>query len=322
MEKRFRLRSRLGLVLVSALAIVGLATQSVAAQSTPPPGPQNGSAGLQGTVQTPPPKTAPTIATPVTGQSFNRLPVTVSGLCTTGLLVKIFANNVFVGSVLCGNGSYTIQIDLFEGQNDLVARIFDALDQPGPDSNIVTVTYSNNQFNETGIPLLRLSSIYARRGANPGETLNWPITISGGTAPYAISVDWGDGKPATLYSAPFAGSLNISHVYDNAGTYVVIVKGTDKNGLTAFLQLVAQANGAVGQSGNDQGDGKDKEIIIKVIWIPAAFLLALLPLSFWLGRRYELLHLRRSIERASQKSDEDEELEPEPEAKDDKAKGK
>jgi hypothetical protein len=315
-NKRFQ--SRLGLILVSVLAIVGLATSTVNAQSTPPPGPQNGSAGLQGTVQTPPPKNAPTIATPATGQSFNKLPVTVSGLCTSGLLVKIFANNVFVGSVLCGNGSYTVQIDLFEGQNDLVARIFDALDQPGPDSNIVTVTYSNNQFNETGIPLLRLSSIFARRGANPGETLNWPITISGGTSPYAISVDWGDGKPATLYSAPFAGSLNISHVYDNAGTYVIIVKGTDKNGLTAFLQLVAQANGAVGQSGTGDKDGKDKEIIIKVIWIPAAFLLALLPLSFWLGRRYELLSLRRSIDRAG-RSDDDEDEEPEPEAKSDKA---
>jgi hypothetical protein len=293
-----RRRNRIGAILAACLLCLQFMTTPVQAQAPPAPNPQTGSAGLQGTVPTPAPTIAPTITAPKTGQTFTNMPITVAGLCSGDLLVKIFANNVFIGSVVCQNGSYTVQVSLLEGRNDLVARQFDALDQPSPDSNIVTVTYTNNQFGGGGVPLLTLSSIYARRGANPGEQLVWPITINGGTPPYAISIDWGDGKPPTLYSEPFAGTFTASHVYDRPGTYIVIVKATDKDGQTAFLQLVGQANGAVGQAG--RGEDKSEggiQIIVRVIWIPAALLIPLIALSFWLGRRYELSVLRKRLER-------------------------
>jgi hypothetical protein len=262
--------------------------------------PKNGSAGLQGTVPTPPPKNAATITTPSNGASFNKLPITVAGLCEAGLLIKIFANNVFVGSALCVNGSYTLQVDLFEGRNDLVARIFDALDQPGPDSNVVTVTYHNDQFGGSSSQLLTLSSIYARRGASPGEKLNWPIIISGGVGPYALSTDWGDGKPPTVQSEQFAGNVTISHTYDTAGTYIVIVRATDKNGATAFLQLVGQANGAVTQSTEKSGSGLTSTVTT-VVWVPAAISIPLIISTFWLGRRYELSQLRKRLEHPNEK---------------------
>jgi hypothetical protein len=226
------------------------------------------------------------------------MPITVTGLCLNDLLVKIFTNNIFIGSVVCDHGSYRIQVSLLDGRNDLIARQFDNLDQPSPDSNVVTVSYNNNQFATTGIPLLTLSSIYARRGANPGEQLVWPITINGGVPPYALSMDWGDGKPATLYSVPIAGTVSTNHVYDSPGTYVVIAKATDKNGQTAYLQLVGQANGAVTQSG--RAEDKDKggiRVIVRVIWIPAALMIPLIILAFWLGRKYELSVLRKRLER-------------------------
>jgi hypothetical protein len=297
MRRVFR---KAGFLLVG-IAVCAIALHATAFAAVPlPQNPQDGAAGLQGTVPTPAPKDPATIIHPTNGSSFTTLPITVDGLCTTGLLIKVFSNNVFVGSALCKSGSYTLQVDLFEGRNDLVARIFDALDQPGPDSNVVTVTYTNNQFVSTGITPLTLSSIYARRGANPGETLNWPITINGGTAPYAVSVDWGDGKPATLYSEPFAGNFNISHVYDTSGTYVVTIKATDKNGLTAFLQLVGQANGAVTQS-DDKSKGGLVSTKTAVVWVPAALSIPLIISSFWLGRRYELTELRKRLERPTQK---------------------
>lgn len=288
---------RLALLVAVVFLTVALPAQVLA--GIPAPGPGEGSAGLQGRVQTPAPTSAATIATPSNGQSFGRMPVTVNGLCTSGLLIKIFANNIFIGSALCNNGSYTLQVDLFDGRNDLVARQFDALDQPGPDSNIVTVTYNNSAFENLNVPLLSLTSIYARKGANPGDTLLWPITIAGGTPPYAISVDWGDGKGQSLYSQAFAGTFNIDHIYQNAGQYVVIIKATDKNGLTAFLQLVGQANGAAapqdGQGSTSKG-GNSVVTIVKVLWIPAALLIPLILLSFWLGRRYELSALRKHLE--------------------------
>ena len=279
---------------------LGLLAAPVFAAAPPAENPKQGSAGVQGTVPTPPPDVAATIITPTNGSSFSRNPIQVNGLCTTDLLVKMFSNNVFVGSALCVNGSYNVQIDLFEGRNDLVARIFDALDQPGPDSNVVTVNYHNDQFAGLGVQLLTLSSIYARRGANPGEELVWPITIAGGTGPYALSVDWGDGKPVSLQSEQFPGGVNVKHTYDTAGTYVVIVKATDKNGMTAFLQLVGQANGAVTQ-GTQESDNGLVATSTAVIWIPAAISIPLIISTFWLGRRYQLTVLRKQLEHSEKK---------------------
>src|ERR1039458_1665129 len=106
------------------------------------PGPGSGSIGLQGTISTAPPTRGATIAIPSNGAVFTAVPITVSGLCPSNLLVKIFSNNIFVGSTVCSNGSYSLQVDLFGGRNGLVARVYDSLGQAGPDSNTVTVTFN------------------------------------------------------------------------------------------------------------------------------------------------------------------------------------
>lgn len=262
--------------------------------------PQSGAVGLEGTISTDPPKRAATITTPGNGATFSATPVTVAGLCPDGTLVKIFDNNVFVGSALCQRGSYSLQIDLFGGQNVLVARVFDALDQPGPDSNIVTVTFNDAQFAQFG-SRVSLTSAFARRGAFPGTELTWPINLAGGVGPYAISIDWGDGSAPQLLSLTGPGSFDIKHKYTNAGYYRVIVRATDKNGTTAFLQLVAVANGAT-QTGTASGDDKSSsgQLQTIVIWWPVLLMLPLIFLAFWLGRRHQLQVLRQELESAKQ----------------------
>lgn len=260
--------------------------------------PQSGAIGVEGIIPSAPPTRGATITTPSNGQSFGRNPITVSGLCPDGLLIKVFSNEVFVGSVMCVRGSYSVQIDLFGGQNVLVVRVYDALDQAGPDSNTVTVTLNDAQFNNFGASLMTIFSNFARRGADPGKTLTWPVAINGGTGPYAVSVDWGDGKPPDLISRPTAGPFDLSHIYDEAGVYTIVIRVTDRNGLTAYLQLVGVANGAIG---DNKGAGETKVIErVIVIWLPALILIPLLFVSFWLGRKYELSALRRHLERAGQ----------------------
>lgn len=288
------MRKLVGIVFgVGLLAIVGV--NSVSAQS---PNPQDGAIGVQGTLSSPPPTQGATISVPTNGQGFTILPVTVSGLCPNDLLVKVFKNNVFAGSVMCSNGSYSLVIDLFNGQNELVARVFDSLDQPGPDSNIVNVIFTDTRKGTTSRVLL--TSNFAKRGANPGQTLNWPIIISGGEGPYAVSVDWGDGKTPDLISQPFPGTFSIEHVYDSPGVYNIIVKATDKNGGVAFLQLVGVANGALSQdNGGEGGDGSgagSPTPQVRILWQPAAILIPLIISTFWLGKKYELKMLRKRIE--------------------------
>lgn len=288
-------------VALSVLLAVPALLPSRADAATPPPGPQSGSVGLEGTISSPPPSKAATITTPVTGRSFNSLPVTVNGLCPQGTMVKLFSNNIFVGSVKCTNGSFSLQIDLFSGQNELIARVYDDLDQAGPDSNTVTVNFSDPSFTSFD-NRVSLTSTYARRGANPGESLVWPIVISGGVGPYALSVDWGDGKANTLKSVQFSGAVNVDHVYDSAGIYRVIVKVTDSKGSTAYLQLIGVGNGSVSSSGNstkDKGSATTTIVQTKYSIIPSLVALPLIASTFWLGRKYELQSLRRRIEASS-----------------------
>lgn len=287
---------RVGLVFAVATAVLLLVGGSVNAAQ------EEGSVGIEGRISSPAPTTAATISIPRSGQSFSTQPTTVSGICPNGLLVKLFKNNVFAGSAQCNNGSYSIIIDLFDGQNELVARVYDALDQSGPDSNVVTVSYATATPTFSG--RVSLTSTIAKKGANPGEVLTWPITISDGDGPYAISVDWGDGKTPDLISQAFPGTFNIQHVYDNPGVYNIIIKATDKNGGVAYLQLVGVANGPLGQE-NSSGTATKEEAAanvdtqqqVKILWQPAALLIPFIVSTFWLGKRHELHTLKKKIER-------------------------
>jgi len=263
----------------------------------PPPGPQSGSVGVEGTIPSPAPTQAATIVTPANGAGFSSIPITVSGFCPSGTIVKIFSNNVFVGSVVCNGNTYSLQVSLFSGRNDLVARVFDALDQQGPDSNVVTVNFNDAQFSQFGSHVL-LTSQYARRAAEPNQTLSWPLIISGGLGPYALSIDWGDGTPVELKSIAFAGVVNVEHVYKNAGTYPVTYRAVDANGTAAYLQVIAVAVGSAKTNKSATTTGDTKTITeTKVAVLPMVLMILLIPTSFWLGRHYELAALRKRLER-------------------------
>jgi len=285
-------------IFCSLILMVGMcmgATTTVTAQST---NQQTGSGttGLQGTIPSPPPKTAATISNPVNGRVFTTTPIDIGGLCTTDLLVKIFSNNIFIGSAQCQKGSYGIKADLFSGDNTLVARVYDALDQAGPDSNTVTVNFQDSALAAFG-QRISLSSSMAKNGANVGSQLTWPIILSGGTAPYAISVDWGDGSAAELKSLSFAGPFDITHTYKAAGVYRVIVKGTDLSGSAAFLQLVGVGNGSVTQgsaSGTSGGAATSGKVYV---WWPVTLLIPFAFAAFWIGRKFELVAIHRRLEK-------------------------
>lgn len=292
--------------LISSVILLFFSVGAVNAQST-----QSGSTGLTGSISAPPPSEGPTITFPVDDTEVDDIPIVVQGLCPTDpadLLVKLFKNNVFSGSVQCVDGSWSIQTDLFVGDNELIARVYDDLDQPGPDSNIVEVEYDAE---EIGAPVrVSLTSNYAKRGAFPNETLTWPVQLSGGTGPYAFSVDWGDGSEQDLFTESFPGTIDLSHVYKEPGVYNIIVKVVDTNGSSAFLQLVGVANGPLSQDtdSGEAGSGGDGAAAggggstfstgkTRIIWWPAALVVPFAVSTFWLGRRYMLHILKKRIER-------------------------
>jgi hypothetical protein len=245
----------------------------------------SGAAGIEGEIPSNPPTSAPGISVPRNGQVFNTTPITVSGFCSANYLVEIFKNNVFAGSAVCKNGSYS-----------LIARQYNANNQVSPDSATVTVTY-NNSVPSTG-PRPTVTSTYAKRGADPGENLSWPITLSGGRGPYALSVDWGDKSPEVLISRSAPGTFNIEHTYTQSGVYNVTIKVTDSQGASAFLQVVGIANGPIGQStsSNNKTNTTVKTERV-IIWWPMLILLALTIVAFWLGKQHQLETIRSRLRR-------------------------
>jgi len=265
---------------------------------------EDGSVGVSGVVSAPPPANAPIISIPNNGTTINRIPVTVGGICDSDLLIKVFKNGVFAGSAQCQNGSFSMSMDLFNGRNDLTARQYDLLDQESPASGIVSVLYSDNAVNSTATDRVTLTTNFAKKGSDPGEKLIWPFAISGGAGPYAVTVEWGDGE-TSLYSLAVPGEFSIDHIYQNPGSYTVVVKAVDVTGRTALMQVVAIANGSLSQtSSNGKGgsgsgtseDGGAAAPKTRILWQPVAIMIPLILSTFWLGKRYAIHRLRKKIE--------------------------
>lgn len=295
--KKTFLASIVRTVLLLALVCLGSLSPSLPAYAAT----RSGAVGLQGVIPGNPPSRGATIAVPSNGSVFTTVPITVSGICPSGLLVKIFSNNVFVGSATCANGSYSLQLDLFSGQNALTAIDYDSLDQAGPSSNTVNVNFQDAQFIQFGTHIT-LSSVYAEKGAPPDQELDWPIIISGGTSPYALSVDWGDGSAEDLLSESSSGTVTLKHTYKTPGIYKLIIKATDKNGGQAFLQLVGQATGAI-QSNTTKNGGNTIIIEKSVLWWPLLLMMPLLLSAFWIGGRYSIDREHKQIEGAFAKEE-------------------
>lgn len=256
------------------------------------PGPQAGSVSLSGTFPKDPPKVAATISSPRNQQRFTSSPITVEGTCIKDTIVEIFKNNIFAGSTPCNdNGHYSLQIDLLTGKNVLVAKIFDVLNQPGPDSQKIIVYYDSKALQGAALQplnfdgsqlLLNTDAIY--RGIFPGDELNMPINILGGTPPFAVNVQWGDLSNKIV---PRKNNLafKTGHVYEKPGTYQITIQATDFHSRVAFLTVAAIVNGqtAAKAAGNISKTSVNKLLVLWPFYTSAVAII----ISFWLGERRE-----------------------------------
>jgi len=295
MERRIQLSAQWVLPVIIGsclLALFVFVRPTSAINAIPTPAPKPGSYGLEATKTQEAPTQGATITTPGNGASFSTSPITVNGICPTDLLVQVYDNNVMVGAVMCTSGSFSVQVSLFAGTNELTAIVYDTLEQAGPVSNTVTVNYTNTNFSAFGA-LITLTSSYGRRSSAAGTELGWPLQLSGGAGPYAFSLDWGDGTATELKSQSLAGVVSVAHVYKKAGIYQANIKVTDANSVSAFLQVIAVSNGkvdAVPDAPNTTSATK-----VQVLWIPAAVALVLLLPAYWLGRRSQIVSLRNKM---------------------------
>lgn len=284
------------MVLLVGVVLGGFTIMSVSSVLAADPPPQSGSIGLTGTVPATPPKVAAVITSPRSGQHFSTSPVTISGTCPASTLVEIYKNNIFAGSTPCtDSGKFSIDIDPLYGQNSITAQVYDNLNQGGPQSDAVTLYYdaalpqgaSIDNLNFAGTQLvLNTNAVY--RGTFPGQMLNVPVTIIGGSAPYAVNVLWGDSNNKIIPRGDNA-LFNASHSYQKAGTYQITLEGTDSHQQVAFLTVAAIVNGQpAGTGATDGKNGGSKSPLNKllVLW-PLYAVTATMVASFWMGEHRE-----------------------------------
>lgn len=287
----------LSLLLIMAFVPLMMVSQSITYADDPEalPPPVTGSETTYAVVPGAAPAKAPVITSPADGATYTtNNPVTLSGECDTGTLVKLSNNGVFSGGSFCQNNHFAIPISLFAGTNAVVADAYNTTDQSSPDSVPITLHLNSTAAQlPAGITFASgffITSDVQYKGVKVGEPLSFPVVLAGGQAPYAVNVAWGDGK-TDLISRGTAGAFTIEHPYSKPGSgykgsYMVTVTATDQLGSKAFLQLVGIVGGTPSGGAATAKTGGGLGTLLKGAW----FLLCagiLIVVSFWLGERRE-----------------------------------
>jgi hypothetical protein len=281
------------------------------------------------------------IVSPVANTHFSTKPITVNGSCQAGQIVKLYRNNIFSGTVFCQSDStFQIQTDLFDGTNDLEAKIFNITNGQGPTSTPVRVYYDppvtpsantgdsgkavvpvtqnapsaavdagskNKPLVEepAGTPPFVLSSDGMLKGYFTGDTVELEIDAEGGTPPYAISVNWGDGKSSIISRKDF-GKFNIKHVYSKAGrgykdSYDIKMIASDGVNNKTFMQLTIIVHdknnipyGTPGIASTTQLPPMQISAQLKIM-LPVYGATTLVATSFWLVQGHHLARMRPRI---------------------------
>ncbi|MEO7364364.1 MAG: hypothetical protein ABIV43_02545 [Candidatus Saccharimonadales bacterium] len=330
----------LAMIVLVVGVLIGGWTHTVGAD-TPVGSPQiSDSYTVKTSVPGPAPTQAATVSTPTDGTHVTDKPIVVKGSCPPdagGGYVSIYRNGFFSGTALCdGAGAYQLSIDLFVGANQLIARIYNFTDAAGPDSNPITVYYdppaaptipidsgtstkpnqptkqgfSSNAASTTPAPStslpLSLSTDFKIRGYYVGQQTMWQLDLAGGSGPYAIAIDWGDGSSG-IASRADPGQVRLTHTYDKAGaergSYIVKFTATDADGNQTFLQLLVIVNSQqvspIGIASPTDGGSLTSGLlgfVSRYIW-PSYGIVVLMLASFWLGERREYRLLRHRPKR-------------------------
>ncbi len=259
---------------LTCLLLAGVGTQSKAATQA--------DASLRVTAEGPVPNQPAVIVQPSDGSKISKSAVDLHGTCQPGFLVKITRGSQLGGTLICNSyGSFVITTALNLGTNIISARSYNLANQPGPQSPPITLTVpAATSTLASNIPVsLRVDQMYSSAFVN--KPAAWNLAVGGGSAPYALSIDWSDGNPQVV-SLASSGTIQLIHKYSQRGRYPISISITDSLGQTSYLRLInlitpeplAAAQPADHISGS-----------LSIAW-PLYLLGIIIFLSFWLGERF------------------------------------
>lgn len=230
-------------------------------------------------VQAPPPTIGATITSPTDGVTIKNLnPTQVSGTCSPDTFVVAYNDGVLSSSTICTTaGVFSLTVQLHEGKNVLTARNFDAINQPGPSTASVLVTFIPEEpTKEVAAPTIpqsplvipgvttgtaectdyqstgtlttggepHVAVVCVPRSVAVGEDRTIGVLVWGGQPPYALNFKWGAGSETTLVSLDKPGYKAVTARYASAGIYNINIQLTDHSAKTATGDSAIQVTGS------------------------------------------------------------------------------
>ena len=273
-------------------------------------------------VNGPAPTVGATIVSPFEGTSYENIgTVAVIGTCAPTTFVAVRNNGTLLGSSICSAaGEFEITIQLSQGTNALAALNYDNLNQPGPATQPVTVTYTPSvpvveasapatPENPLVIPGV-ITDVTNDQGLPPDDCEDYgqiPKLVTGGTprvvvvcVPRTIESNkdqaigilvWGGQPPyalnfkwgddaTTLISMDAPGYKTINVRYASSGIYNINIQLTDKNASQAVGQSAIEV---VGQKTPGQALSQTIDDLFGTSWFETPVPLYLTALGVTLG---------------------------------------
>jgi len=185
---------------------------------------------VQATVPPPIPATSAIITQPVDGTKLTNDSLLIAGSCpivTPQVVVQITVDNASVGSAACdSNNDFSVPATLSAGSHTIIAKTFTITSRSGPASGPVRITAPSGTASQASPVIVTANAPVSYLGAD--KTTAWTGTISGGTPPYHIHIDWSDGKQATTTNN--GGPQSFGHTYFALASYNPLITVADSAG--------------------------------------------------------------------------------------------
>jgi hypothetical protein len=204
------------------------------------------------TVKAPIPSSPAIITSPSEGDRLGSDSQVVTGSCpivTPQAIVAIVVDNENVGSAICdGANDFALPLRLSPGTHTVIAQVMTITGDTGPASTPLHITFTpgstrtsatvTSQPNgpvATPNPLV-ITSEGTMLWLGDDKTATWVGTIGGGTPPYKVLIDWGDGTNKTS-SDQGAGAASFDHTYTTLQPYNMSLSITDANHVALHEQF-------------------------------------------------------------------------------------
>lgn len=250
--------------------------------------------------------------------------VALSGTCPVtipAISVVVYRGSSIIGSTPCDfDGTFSLTVPLLEGVNSLFARAMTVTNHVTPPSNNVVISYNaptptqpttppsapkpseipplNSEEavdapkaetprkpSESSPPVIIVENPIVIFG--PNKEAVWRGTLEGGSPPYTLTIDWGDGTKTVIKDIS-PGEHEARHIYTKLRSYKIQLVAVDENG-TTVLGIFAAVTPYVS---NENGGGATikTDVTIPLIGLYIAYISTLGIFGyFWLKYRHRFV---------------------------------